>query len=258
MRKIPIIILLLTSLSFHANSQYSTLNAHSHNDYENDPPFWLAYNNHFGSIEADIWAVDGELFVAHNKNEIMSGRTLDSLYIKPIVRIVRQNKGNAWKDFPGTFQLLIDLKTSSEPTLALLVQELEQYPDIFNPVINSNAVCVVISGNRPDPSGFKNYPAFIFFDGLIDQEYDNYQLERVPLFSENFRKFSLWNGTGDIIEKEKIRLQSMIDSVHALKKKIRFWNSPDNVNAWETFMHMGIDFINTDQIIKLSGYLNNY
>jgi len=57
--------------------------------------------------------------------------------------------------------------------------------------------------------------------------------------------------------KEKIRLQHVIDSVHGLNKKIRFWNAPDDINAWETFMSMGVNFINTDHIVKLSEYLGS-
>ena len=55
-------------------------------------------NNHFGSIEADIWAVKEDIYVAHYEKDILPLRTLDSLYIQPIVRIFRQNKGKAWKD----------------------------------------------------------------------------------------------------------------------------------------------------------------
>lgn len=258
MKKILISILLLTSLLFESNAQYTTLNTHSHNDYENNPPFWLAYNNHFGSIEADIWAINGELLVAHYEKDIQPERTLDSLYIQPIVRSFRQNGGKPWKNHPGTFQLLIDIKTPVEPTLSLLVQKLKHYPDVFNPRINKHAVLIVISGNRPEPTSFRNYPDFIFFDGLLNQKYDKKQLKRVPLYSENFKTISSWNGTADIIDKEKIRIQGIIDSVHALKKKIRFWNSPDDVNSWNIFIKMKIDYINTDHIVRLAEFLDKH
>jgi alkaline phosphatase len=258
MRKILFTILLLINLSALARAQYSTLNAHSHNDYENATPFRLACNNHFGSIEADIWAVKGELFVAHYSKDISSERTLDSLYIHPIVRMVRQNKENQLKDDPYAFQLLIDIKTPVEPALSLLAAKLRQYPDVFNPRINKSAVRIVISGNRPEPSGFKNYPYFIFFDGLLNQKYNRRQLKRIPLYSANFRNYSSWKGTGDILENEKVRLQYVIDSVHSIKKKIRFWNSPDDTKAWNTFLKMGIDYINTDHIIKLAEFLNKH
>jgi len=70
MKNLILFILLLICTLSSIEAQYSTRNAHSHNDYSNDIPFWLAYYNHFGSIEADIFAVEGDLFVAHNKSEL--------------------------------------------------------------------------------------------------------------------------------------------------------------------------------------------
>ena len=258
MKKILLSTSLLLSILFSVTAQYSTLNAHSHNDYANDAPFWLAYDNHFGSIEADIWVVGKELLVAHHESEIKSDITLDSLYIQPIVNIIRQNRGKPWTDCSNTFQLVVDLKTAAEPTLSLLIEKLKNYPDVFDPYVNANAVRIVITGNRPEPSEFMNYPEFIYFDGTLGQNYKKKQLKRITLYSANFKNFSSWNGVGNIVEKEKMHLQNIIDSVHTLNKKIRFWNSPDNINAWNTFINMGIDYINTDYIIKLSEYLNNY
>lgn len=253
---IPLILLLSCTLVT-AQTQYSTLNAHSHNDYANDIPFWLAYNNHFGSIEADIWAVNGDLYVAHNSQDIKPEKTFDILYLQPIVKLFRQNKGNAWNDNSSTFQLLIDLKTTVEPTLSLLVEKLKKYPEVFDPKTNEHAVRIVITGNRPVPESFSRYPEFIFFDGLLNLKYSDDQLKRVPLYSENIKQFSLWNGDGAIIEKERIRLTQIADSVHSINKKIRFWNCPDNENAWKTYIEIGIDYLNTDHIIKLTEFLKN-
>ena len=257
MKKVALAILILISAFFSVKAQYSTLNAHSHNDYANEIPFWLAYNNHFGAIEADIWAIGNELFVAHNEAEIKPDLTLDSLYIEPIVKIFKKNKGKAWIDHSSSFQLLVDLKTAAVPTLSLLVQKLKSYPYVFDQKVNNNAIRIVITGNRPVPSDFSRYPDFIYFDGILGQNYNEQQLKRIALYSENIKKFTLWNGEGNMIDKDKIRLQYVIDSVHALNKKIRFWNAPDDINAWETFINMGIDYINTDHIIKLSEYLNS-
>jgi alkaline phosphatase len=239
------------------DKQYTTLNAHSHNDYANEIPFRLAYKNHFGSIEADIWAVNGELYVAHNSAEINQERTLDILYIQPIADLFRLNNGKPWNDVSSSFQLLIDLKTNVEPALSLLIEKLKRYPEIFDPELNEKAVRIVITGNRPEPWEFGKYPGNIFFDGILNYKYDDLQLKRIALYSENLRKFTLWSGVGDINGSDKIRLQSIIDSVHTINKKIRFWNAPDNINAWKIFMSMGVDYLNTDHITGLSEYLNN-
>jgi len=241
---------------FSGPDNYTTLNCHSHNDYMNKQPFRLAYENHFGSIEADIWAVGGQLLVAHGRNEIKPAFSLDSLYLKPIVETVRKNKGKAWPDNSYSFQLLIDLKTTVEPTLPLLVEQIAKYPDVFDPSINPNAVRIVITGNRPDPSEFSKYPDYICFDGLVNLNYSGQQLNRIALYSENLKKFTAWTGKGEIVEKERIRLQNTIDSIHGLGKKVRFWNAPDDTEAWNILMRMKVDYINTDSIVKLSNFLN--
>ena len=103
MKKSLISILFILGIVVTAQAQYTTLNAHSHNDYEQKIPFFTAYNAHFGSIEADIWAVNGVLFVAHDSVEITPARTLDALYLQPIVKLFHQNGGKAWKNHPSRF-----------------------------------------------------------------------------------------------------------------------------------------------------------
>ena len=255
MKKNLAITLLLFSICVLGKAQYTTLNAHSHNDYAQKIPFYLAYKAHFGSVEADIWAINGELFVAHNDSEISVKKTLDVLYLQPIVSLFRKNNGKAWNDNPSTFQLLIDLKTDVEPTLSLLIEKLKKYPDVFDPAVNKNAVHVTITGNRPKPSDFVKYPEFISFDGNVILKYDKEQLKRVAMYSENLADFTSWRDSAPIPEKEELRLKQIIDSVHGINKKIRFWNAPDTSNAWRILMNLKVDYINTDHIPELSSYL---
>ena len=87
MKKWPLLLLTAAGLSLtvrpiEADAQptrYTSANTHSHNDYEQATPFWLAYSQQFGSIEADIWWVGGQLLIGHNLEEIKSGRTLDDI-----------------------------------------------------------------------------------------------------------------------------------------------------------------------------------
>ena len=256
MRKLLYSTLLILGLCIATQAQYTTLNAHSHNDYSQKTPFFLAYNAHFGSIEADIWAVDGVLFVSHNRTAITPERTLDSLYIQPIVRNFKANNGKVWGDHNGTFQLLIDLKTAVIPTLPLLVDALKKYPTVFDPAVNKNAIHVVITGNRPVPADFDKYPTFIFFDGYFNVKYDARQLKRVAMYSENLKFFTLWNGKEAMKEKDETRLIQVIDSVHGINNKVRFWNAPDTESAWDQFKKLKVDYINTDHIQELTDYLN--
>ncbi|MDR2038160.1 MAG: phosphatidylinositol-specific phospholipase C/glycerophosphodiester phosphodiesterase family protein [Bacteroidales bacterium] len=234
-------------------AQYTTLNAHSHNDYENEIPFWTAYNACFGSIEADIYAVDGELFVAHSRHEIKPERTLDALYIEPLKLCYKQNKNKAWPNSDGKLQLMIDLKTPCIPTLDILVDKLNKFPEIFDPSVNSNAVRIVITGNSPKPADFDKYPSFIWFDGLLNQTYTPEQLERVALYS---MPWSVAKGKAMTTDDQK-KIENMIFTVHKSGKKIRFWAAEDHPEAWRMLMKLKVDFINTDKINELAEFLNN-
>ena len=118
MRKIAtllVLILLSTSmLDAQDIKAYTTAQAHSHNDYERKGAFQEAYDQQFGSLEADLFLVNDTLFVAHNLKDIHPKRTLNTLYIQPILASVEKNGGSiyAQKDVP--LQFLIDLKTGAE------------------------------------------------------------------------------------------------------------------------------------------------
>lgn len=244
-----IFLLFLVASCFQANAQYTALNAHSHNDYAQRVPFWTAYNAHFGSIEADIFAVDGELFVAHNKGDIKKDRTLDALYIEPIALRFKQNRGQAWSNFDGKLQLLIDLKTPPTPTLDLLVAKLAQYPEVFDRSVNPNAVQVVVSGDMPKPMDFGKYPAFIKFDGRLNTTYSPEQLERLGMYS------ATWNTVKGKSEADRTKVEDAVRTVHGLGKKVRFWATEDTPETWKLMIELGVDYINTDKINELADFL---
>ncbi|RIV20568.1 alkaline phosphatase [Fibrisoma montanum] len=231
---------------------YSPAQAHSHNDYEQTIPFWQAYDQQFGSIEADIYARDGQLYVAHAPADIKPSRTLEALYINPMVEKVRANKGKVYADAGYGLQWLIDLKTPASVSLPLLVRSLSAYPDVFGP---GGPVKVVVSGNVPKPDQFASYPNWIQFDGRPDAAYTPEQLAHVGLISQDFKKYTRWNGKGLIVKKEREQIQQVIRQVHQQGKKIRFWATPDNVNTWKALMNLGVDYINTDQIAGLGHFL---
>lgn len=244
-------LFLLTGSGLRAQTVYTSANVHAHNDYQQAIPFLNAYTLRAGSIEADVYLQKDELYVAHEIKEIAPARTLENLYLKPLQAQIRQNKGAAYPEQNAKLQLLIDLKTAGETTLPALVQKLTSYPEIIkNPNIR-----IVISGNKPKPNTWAQFPAFIYFDGTPGEQYTPDQLKRVALISDSFRKYTQWNGKGKIVAAEQAKIQRLIDSVHHLNRKLRFWATPDNVNSWKTLMHLGVDYVGTDEVTGLTAFL---
>jgi hypothetical protein len=257
MTKILILCLLLAAFQINAQPvTYSTANAHSHNDYEQANPFWEAYNAGFGSIEADIFLLkdNDELLVAHSMSEIATKkRRLDSLYLIPIRDCIRNNHGHPYADFTKKLQILIDIKTVPVPTLNKLIETLKRYPEL----IKTPLLQFVISGGRPSPDSFATYPSFIWFDGELDKTYSQQALAKIVMMSDYLKRYTTWNGKGAIPETDSIKLAAAVKKSHQVNKPVRFWEAPDDVNAWNTFMRARVDFINTDKIRELTRFLGN-
>ena len=251
-----ILSILLLALSTVMSAQRPVI-MHSHNDYDRTAPFWEAYSQHCGSIEADVFLRDGEILVAHNRKDVTSERSLRNMYIEPIVKLFRENGGRMWKGSDERLQLMIDLKTAeSLPGVTEIVGE---YPDVFD---SENGVKVVISGSRPDPQDFDKWPRYIWFDGDFTNgklEYTPEQLKRVAMISTDFRDFAKkWNGKGRMINSELEAVTKAVEAAHAVGKPIRFWDTPEGTTAYFTFIRLGVDIVNTDHPAKCALFFDDW
>src|SRR3954470_14608888 len=73
---------------------------HAHNDYEHKRPLFDALDHGFCSVEADIYLVNGQLLVAHDRSQVKPDRTLQSLYLDPLRERVRRNGGRVYHQGP--------------------------------------------------------------------------------------------------------------------------------------------------------------
>ncbi|PSR52817.1 alkaline phosphatase [Adhaeribacter arboris] len=254
MRQSTIILFFLLFIDQHLRAQrvYTAANVHAHNDYQQSLPFFNAYTHQVGSIEADLFLQDNELYVAHEAKEISPERTLDVLYLQPLQAQIKKNKGSAYPHSTAILQILIDLKTNGTTTLPVLMRKLANYPEIRN----NPTIQLVISGERPNPETWSKYPSYIYFDATPGVNYTAEQLKKIRLFSASFRSYSQWNGEGSLEAAAEAKIRQAIDSAHQLNKKWRFWATPDNANTWQTLMQFKVDFIGTDDVTGLTSYLN--
>lgn len=228
---------------------------HAHNDYEKPEPLTAAIRHRAGSIEADVFLVDGKLMVAHDKSQIKPGRTLDSLYLQPIAALFEQNKnrysaGQVSNDRKYTFQLLVDLKENGIEAIKQLEKSVAPYRTCFDRSMNPMAVQLVVSGSRPPVADWIDYPAYILFDGRPSELYDDQTIKHVALISDAFQNYSRWNGEGKMPEKDRETLKRFVKRAHSQDKPIRFWAAPDTPNAWKQLDKIGVDFINTDKVAE--------
>ena len=130
MRRLLLLIVLLSGFAVRAAEPIPLLRAHSHNDYEHARPLQDALDRGFCSIEADVYLVEGRLLVAHDRKDVVPSRTLTALYLEPLRERVRRNDGRVFRRGPAMI-LLVDVKSEASATYAALHSELEKYADML-------------------------------------------------------------------------------------------------------------------------------
>ena len=237
--------------------------AHAHNDYRHNRPLHDALAHGFTSVEADIFLVDDDLYVAHDPHEIRPDRTLRSLYLDPLRKRIKQNGGRVYPNGPQ-FTLLIDIKSAAVPTYKTLDRILAEYKDIFTCFgpdgRTDKAGLAVISGNRPRELIESQKLRYIAYDGRLTDLESDAPTDLIPLISDNWIKHFTWKGTGAMPAEERRKLREIVQTAHRKGRRVRFWAIPDNPSpareaVWRELVSAGIDLINTDDLEGLQRFL---
>ena len=231
--------------------------AHAHNDYEHENPLFDALDHGFMSVEADIWLIDGELYVKHNRpGDLSKTPMLKELYLDPLAQRISQQKGWVYAANPRTFSLMIDLKNEGEDTYKRLKEELSSFEYLLKPRGNqAPPLMIFLSGDRPI-STVKNDPErLVGIDGRPKDLGKGYDSEFMPVISQRYGKVLSWNGKEEIPSRELQKLKELVEKTHAEGKKLRLWASPETENCWKVLLDVGVDLINTDELARLQQFL---
>ncbi|MCB0845859.1 MAG: endonuclease/exonuclease/phosphatase family protein [Bacteroidetes bacterium] len=234
--------------------------SHAHNDYEHTKPLFDALSHGYMSIEADLWLIDEELYVAHNRPFLTNSLpTFKELYLSPLADLIDKNRGWVYPGHNKPVQLLIDLKSDGLATYLRLASLLNEYDYLFKGIGNNPApVEIVISGNRPIEHIKNEQNPLVGIDGRPEQLGEQFDRKLMPLISQKYSIVTNWKGKDPIPEEEKNVLKTLIDQVHRMDKKIRLWDIPDNELVWKTLLDLGIDYINVDDLGRFEKFMRDY
>jgi hypothetical protein len=234
------------------------MNAHAHNDYYHTRPLLDALEQGFGSVEADVFLVAGELLVAHSSLEVRRERTLEKLYLEPLADRCKANRGRVYGDGPE-LMLLVDLKTEAEATYAKLLERLAPFESMLTKLVDGKvipgAVRIVVSGNRPVETMAKQKSRLAFLDGRMNDLDSNSPVELAPVISDQWSSHFKWRGRDAMPKDEVEKLNKLVAKSHEQHRKLRFWGAPDNAATWEQLAASGVDLINTDKLRELAAFL---
>jgi glycerophosphoryl diester phosphodiesterase len=215
-------------------------------------------------VEADVFLVDGELLVAHDRDACVPSRSLTSLYLDPLFR--RYAAAGAIQPGVREFTLLVDLKSGAVETYAALRDLLQRYARLpggeafvthwVRGETIGGAVTVIVSGNRPVQVMEAEWDRWAALDGRSQDLASVQPVELMPLISERWGQLFQWNGVGPMAADERRKLRVYADAAHAKGRKVRFWATPDLEAAWSELLAAGVDIISTDDIPRLAGFLS--
>jgi glycerophosphoryl diester phosphodiesterase len=233
-------------------------NAHAHNDYEHERPLLDALDQGFTSVEADVFLVDGQLLVAHNRADVTKERTLESLYLEPLQARASQNNGRVYKDGPAV-TLLVDIKSNGKATYAAIDELLAKYDSLISVVTDGEysekAVTVIISGDRPFQAIEDSSPRRAGIDGRVKDLDSDLSATLLPLISDNWTIHFQYRGLGPMPDSEREKLHDMVARAHARGRRIRFWATAESPILWQELKAAGVDLIGTDDLEKLRTFL---
>lgn len=219
---------------------------HSHNDYWRPIPFYSALSAGAISVEADVWLYNSTLHVGHEESALTNERTLDALYIQPILSVLTaQNPANSTfvhgttkngvYDTNGaqTLYLFIDVKTDGPTTWPFVVKALQPlrsagYLTTYNGTgVTVGPVTVVGTGNTPLNQIQGVSPRDYFFDAslpVLNTTQLNITSDVSPIASTSFASQFGAAQNGTLTAAQTKLLKSQIEVAHHRGIKVRYWD----------------------------------
>lgn len=253
---------------------------HSHNDYWRPVPVFSALSIGAVSIEADVWLVNGTLYIGHEQSALTPNRTFESLYIEPLLSVLHaQNpessfvtghtRNGVFDTASGqTLYLFVDVKTDGPSTFPSVIKALEPlrsagFLTTFNGTqVVAGPITVIGTGNTPLNQVQGVAPRDYFYDAPIptlNTTFSNITADVSPIASTDFAA-----QFGDVRNQtfnasQLALLKSQVDIAHSKGIAVRYWDQPGwpvgTRNAiWRTLWENGVDLLNVDDLEAVANF----
>ena len=239
------------------------LSGHSHNDYLHQTPLWDALSLGFISIEVDIHLVEGALLVGHDEEDLDTTKTLQSLYLDPLRDHVRAHSGWVYPS-EHSLDLLIDIKSDARSTYEALRGVLAQYSEMLTTYsetqVQTGAISVIVSGNRPRRLMMAEAVRITSYDGRIEDLAARVPANFISMISDNWEDHFSWRGLGSLSDRDSRRLAQRLETAHRSGYRLRFWNipAPDHrpiEEVWSQLLDAGVDLLSVDDVNAYRDFL---
>jgi len=233
---------------------------YAHNDYLHERPLLDALESGYVNIEADVFLKHNQLIVAHWFPLFKENRTLEHLYLAPLFKYVTDhNERGFFKTYPP-ITLHIDIKSSPNETYLALRPLLERYRSILSScesgIFKQGKVNIVITGRKPEALIRSEKIRLVMMDECSISPIPQNGSHMYAMSSCRYSRVINWRGDGPLSAKDRLRLRQFAMIAHQQGKKARLWASPENDEVRKELIDCGFDYITTDKLTELKGFLS--
>lgn len=227
--------------------------AYAHNDYENEHPLRDALRLGYRGIEADVFLVEGEIRVAHDRGGTRPGRTLQSLYLEPLRAIAAECGRITSASEP--FWMNVEIKEESRATYDTLCAVLAQYSDLLWVVEHGEerpgAVLVTLVGWHPpiDDLARESRRWVHVQQQVVTRSMHFEPSPVVRLVSLNYGKTIRWSGRAPMPSSAQGWLDALQFAKGSAPGRIaRVYNVPPRAEIYRALYASGVDLIGTEDL----------
>ncbi|TGO36724.1 hypothetical protein BHYA_0116g00130 [Botrytis hyacinthi] len=254
------------------------LSCHSHNDYWRSVPLFEAVAAGCTGVEADIWldkeAGSDSLLVGHSMKSLRDDRTLQNLYVKPLLKILENQNNNSiesdesFSNPNGVFQsspnttltLVLDFKSDGPELWPFVNQELGALRSngwLTNwsnstDKINWRPIIVVATGNAPFDLLISNtIYRDVFYDAplkdIASSKYNQSNSYYASVSMSTLGRIWLWKFSSSQLN----QIKNQVALANAKGLKARYWDTPAlpvifREYIWGILVENGVGMLNVD------------
>ncbi|KAM0788973.1 hypothetical protein ACM66B_003046 [Microbotryomycetes sp. NB124-2] len=224
----------------------------------------------------DVWLVDGELLVGHDKDNLSSERTLSSMYLEPLQGLLSQSSPRssfsftphhrrrsstalaslATKYMTRPLLLLLNLRTDPVTTFQFLLHYLL-------PLVDASLLTTYYANSAQTEQGLVTVactdgqdalkaevaslaPRYVFLAAMLDEEDRNWNKEVCTFVTAEMSEV-LGATTEDLASKglsseQASKITSLVERVHGRGAKLRIGGTEGNESLSQHLVQLGVDY----------------
>jgi len=250
-------LLLQAAIGADSCATAALLPAYAHNDYRNRRPLRDALDLGYRGVEADVYRVGGDLLVGHERSEVRPAKTLVTLYLEPL-RDRLHRCGYVLAD-RTPFLLNVELKEADSTAFSILLAELIEYQELFQPTDSSRAsVRIVLVGWWPADTNTA-FPDYVGRQFVIQGRGVELPAgSRTPGFvSIDYGKLLTWRGRGTVPVEDRETVAWARQLAARLGVPLRVHHAPENARVYAWLLKEGVTLLGASNLEKTRALLSS-